>query len=438
MTTNTCLSKRSTFGRCGTLRTSSSASGCRPSRSPSRATTAVSPRPSTLIQVTPPCPSLASASSMVATVLRFGPGAVEGGDVDRRHLGRRPLDQSAGRQPRLDAGRASPPREEGPHLLLPLLATHARFMLGEPPRYVKTAAYASFERHGIDAFTRPRIRGGRRHRPRLLSRAGRNLPELGRRSQPAHQRGLSRARSDSPALDVHHHAARPLRAAHVAQLRRDLRRGRDGARRVPRGQRPAARAERRARLPAGRPAARAGAAHGDERRSPRRRHRGRPGLRHPSAPRRERGVDHRSRGRAVRDVLSHGGRHVRPVRAERRPRRPPPLADRLAGGVRRGAAVQRDRDDAAAQPAAPRRVPAPPLVSRRPGAAGREGRVRRAGRARGRAGRVRPRPGRRLDELRRPRRARPRRARRLQPRVLPVEVRVARGAVTPLRARRPT
>src|SRR4029453_4213205 len=67
MTTNTCLSKRSTFGRCGTLRTSSSASGCRPSRSPSRATTAVSPRPSTLIQVTPPCPSLASASAMVGT-----------------------------------------------------------------------------------------------------------------------------------------------------------------------------------------------------------------------------------------------------------------------------------------------------------------------------------------------------------------------------------
>ena len=73
MTTNTCLSKRSTFGRCGTLRTSSRASGCRPSRSPSRATTRgiaeavdVDPRDRAW-------PEAASASSMRGDLLRFGP-----------------------------------------------------------------------------------------------------------------------------------------------------------------------------------------------------------------------------------------------------------------------------------------------------------------------------------------------------------------------------
>ena len=67
MTTNTCFSKRSTFGRCGTLSTSSRASGWSPSRSPRRATRVGSPRPSMLIQVTALWPRRASASSSVAT-----------------------------------------------------------------------------------------------------------------------------------------------------------------------------------------------------------------------------------------------------------------------------------------------------------------------------------------------------------------------------------
>src|SRR5262249_17628858 len=55
------------FGRWPTLRTSSSASGCSPKRSPSRVSVCVSPRPSTLIHVTPVGTDTASASSMVTS-----------------------------------------------------------------------------------------------------------------------------------------------------------------------------------------------------------------------------------------------------------------------------------------------------------------------------------------------------------------------------------
>ena len=73
-------------------------------------------------------------------LLQLGLGAVEGRDVDRRHLGRLARHQGAGRRARLDAGSASPLGKQGSSPLLPRLATHARFMLGEPPRYVKTAS----------------------------------------------------------------------------------------------------------------------------------------------------------------------------------------------------------------------------------------------------------------------------------------------------------
>src|SRR5262245_41112854 len=150
MTTNTCLSKRSTFGRCGTLSTSSRASGCSPSRSPRRATSVGSPRPSMLIQVTALCPRRPNASSSVATfcvsprarsnvvtsivgISAEAPATSVPGGTPGWMRAVRPRWGRSGR-------RARPDRDRG------LMRS---FMLREPRRYVKIEGVTSMPSRGL-------------------------------------------------------------------------------------------------------------------------------------------------------------------------------------------------------------------------------------------------------------------------------------------------